>query len=102
MADDFASFRERVSRISPQYSDVFGNGTPGMGASAASVTQRLQREVAQLGQLYCDPAGSLQKLTQQAKMVESLLLTAQTLSSLSQEEADSLITELYTLVDRKE
>jgi hypothetical protein len=102
MADEFAAFRERIARISPQYSDVFGNGTPGMGASAATVALRLQHAVAELEQLYRVPAGSSDDLKQQAKTVESLLLSAQTLTALSQEEADSLIAELYTLVDKKE
>lgn len=105
------AFMRRVLAVEPQYIDVFGNNVPGMvGRSAATsgaaqsgtdVVNRLRAEAVAFARLYAHARASTEELQTAAKKLEAELVVAITLGVLPEAEAQSLIDELYNLVENR-
>ena len=111
MTDKLTDFTEKIMRISPSYIDVFGRGMPGMGGASeaipgasntgSSALSELQQSAIELTRLYRLPTTTADELQVVLKRVEAGLMTVQTLSGLTAKETDTLINELYDLIENR-
>lgn len=107
-ADELKQFMARILAITPQYSDVFGNGVPGMaGRSAATsgaanagadVTNKLHHTAIDFARAYADPKSSLAAVQQLSGEVEGLLMVAVTLGVVSEKDSQLHLDSLDNLL----
>lgn len=111
MSDALTNFHSRIMHLAPQFVDNFGTGFSGMTGGAAGIiggtttgtdlTQALQILTMKFVQAYRKPDVSNEELTQAAKKIEGIILTIQTVSALTENEAKSLIDELYDVIEER-
>lgn len=101
-------FAEEVMAISGKYSGLFSGGLPGMSGGAAQslgvvgdshATSNLQAVTGEFMGMYEDVRVGKAAIAAQADKIEGLLMMEVTLSTLSQQKADHLITALRDLVE---
>lgn len=103
-------FVDRVFSISVPSIGFLGGAIPmngstgatgGIFTSSGDVTYKLKDLTAAFAKAYEDSKTTHLDLLKQAKEVEGLILSEETLSVLNQDETNSLIDQLYDLIDAK-
>jgi len=107
--DKLRNFLNKIAGIQAPMINLFGSGMPGIGGGAAitegaitpgnDIVMQMRRQAAQFASVYSKHTDNKDDLKKYAQPIEGSILTLQTISIITADEADSLIDELYTLCE---